>query len=153
MKGDTHIVGGFVASLAVSQVIPHDPFIMMGASVIGSLLPDICHTGSTVGRLFPYISKPINKVFGHRTITHSLLFLVILSFLLDDTAFKAGILAGVIGHYLLDMATKNGIQLFYPLKRRIRFLLTISTGGKMESVVKIGLSVVVFMILFHSITK
>lgn len=148
-------MGGIAMGLTATQVIPHDPFIMIGASVIGALLPDICHPGSAVGRLVPWISKPTSIVFGHRTFTHSLLFLVLLSIVLSNKhmAFNVGLLIGVVSHYLLDMGTKNGIQLFYPLKRKIRFPLTIKTGGKMESVVKVGLVLTMLMTLFHAFTK
>jgi inner membrane protein len=139
MTGKTHIVGGIAASLAYAQFTNHDPIIMLGAGVIGALLPDICHGGSKIGRKLPLLSKHINKVFGHRTFTHSLLFLVIIAILLNsfipNEAVKAGFLAGMVSHYVLDMATKNGIKLLFPLSMTVRFPLTTRTGGAVENVV------------------
>ena len=139
MTGKTHIVGGIAASLAYAQFTNHDPIIMLGAGIIGALLPDICHSGSKIGRKFKLISKLINMLFGHRTLTHSLLFLVIIAMLLNsfipNEAVKAGFLAGMVSHYVLDMATKNGIKLLFPLSMTVRFPLTTRTGSKVESAV------------------
>jgi inner membrane protein len=139
MTGKTHIVGGIAASLAYAQFTNHDPITMLGAGVIGALLPDICHGGSKIGRKLPLLSKLINMLFGHRTFTHSLLFLVIVATLLNsfipNEAVKAGFLAGMVSHYVLDMATKNGIKLLFPLSMTVRFPLTTRTGGAVENVV------------------
>ena len=139
MTGKTHIVGGIAASLAYAQITNHDPIIMLGAGVLGALLPDICHGGSKIGRKLPLLSKLINMLFGHRTFTHSLLFLVIIAILLNsfipNEAVKAGFLAGMVSHYVLDMATKNGIKLLFPLNMTVRFPLTTRTGGAVENVV------------------
>ena len=148
MTGKTHIVGGIAASLAYAQFTNHDPIIMLGAGVIGALLPDICHSGSKIGRKLPLLSKLINMLFGHRTFTHSLLFLVIIATLLNsfipNEAVKAGFLAGMVSHYVLDMATKNGIKLLFPLSMTVRFPLTTKTGGTVESVVFSILSLLSF---------
>lgn len=148
MTGKTHIVGGIAASLAYAQFTNHDPIIMLGAGVVGALLPDICHGGSKIGRKLSLLSKLINMLFGHRTFTHSLLFLVIVAALLNafipNEAVKAGFLAGMISHYILDMATKNGIKLLFPLGMTVRFPLTTRTGGAVENVVFSILSLLSF---------
>ncbi|MEK5037687.1 metal-dependent hydrolase [Sporosarcina sp. FSL K6-3457] len=139
MTGNTHIVGGIAASLAYAQIANHDPVLMLGAGVIGALLPDICHSGSRIGRKLPLLSKLINKVFGHRTFTHSLLFLVVVAALLNafipNEAVKAGFLVGMASHFVLDMATKKGIKLLFPLRMTVRFPVTTKTGSKIESIV------------------
>lgn len=139
MTGKTHILGGIAASLAYAQMVNHDPIIMVGAGIVGALLPDICHSGSKIGRKLPVLSKVINALFGHRTFTHSLLFLVIVAWLLNsfipNDAVITGFLAGMVSHYVLDMATRNGIKLFFPLSMTVRFPLTTKTGSKVESAV------------------
>ena len=139
MTGNTHIVGGIAASLAYAQYANHDPILMLGAGVIGALLPDICHSGSKIGRKLPLLSKSVNKVFGHRTFTHSLVFLVMIAVLLNafvpNEALKAGFLVGMASHYVLDMATKKGIKLLFPLRMTVRFPVTTKTGSKIESIV------------------
>jgi inner membrane protein len=52
MTGKTHIIGGLAASLAVSQFTNYDPVLLVGAGVVGGLIPDICHGGSKIGRTF-----------------------------------------------------------------------------------------------------
>lgn len=144
MTGKTHIIGGLAASLAYAQVTNYDPVLLVGAGVIGAVIPDICHGGSKVGRTFPLVSKVINGLFGHRSFTHSLLFLVLMAFLLNsfvtNESVIAGILVGMVSHLVLDMATRNGIKLLFPLKIRVRFPLTTRTGGTIESVVLAALS-------------
>lgn len=139
MTGKTHILGGIAASLAYAQMTNHDPIIMVSAGIVGALLPDICHGGSKIGRKLPILSKLVNMLFGHRTFTHSLLFLVMFAWLLNsfipNDAVKAGFLAGMVSHYVLDMATKNGIKLFFPLSMTVRLPLTTKTGSKVESLV------------------
>ena len=145
MTGNTHIIGGIAASLAFAQVSNYDPVLLTGAGVIGAIIPDICHGGSKIGRRFRLLSKTINTLFGHRSFTHSLLFLVLMGFLLntliDNQSIIAGVLVGMASHYLLDMATKNGIKLLYPLKITVRFPITTRTGGTVEQLVFAVLSV------------
>jgi len=148
MTGNTHIVGGIASSLAFAQVMNFDPIITMGAGIVGALLPDICHAGSKVGRKMPLLSKIINRLFGHRTFTHSLLFLLIISIFMNAfvpyEAVRAGILVGMVSHYILDMATKNGIKLLFPISLTVRFPLTVRTGGPAESVMFVVLSLLSF---------
>jgi inner membrane protein len=145
MTGKTHIIGGLAASLAYAQFITYDPVLLVGAGVVGALIPDICHGGSKIGRTFPLISKLINVIFGHRSFTHSLLFLFIVSLLLKsfvtNEAVTEGILVGMVSHLVLDMMTRNGIKLLFPFKIRVRFPLTTRTGGTVESLVLAALSV------------
>ncbi len=144
MTGKTHIIGGLAASLAFAQVTSYDPVLLVGAGVIGAVLPDICHGGSKIGRAFPVVSKVINILFGHRSFTHSLLFLVLMAVLMDsfvtNESVTAGILVGMGSHLVLDMATKNGIKLLFPLTNRVRFPITTRTGGAVEHVVLVALS-------------
>ncbi|WP_107948111.1 metal-dependent hydrolase [Lysinibacillus parviboronicapiens] len=139
MQGNTHIVGGITASLAFAQISNDNPFVLVGAGIVGALLPDICHGGSKIGRTFPIISKIVNKLFGHRSFTHSLLFLLLVMTMLHSfipyDAITAGILVGMVSHILLDMGTKQGVKLFFPIKIPVRFPLTTKTGGKVEQVV------------------
>jgi inner membrane protein len=147
LTGKTHILGGMAAAMAISQTMHHDPVLLSFAGAIGGLLPDICHSGSKIGRKFSLISRMINKMFGHRTFTHSLLFLIIINGLfllfLPFEAIRIGILIGMSSHLLLDAATKQGIKLLYPLDVTIRFPISVKTGGAFESIVFVALSVVI----------
>ena len=139
MTGKTHIIGGIASSLAFAQLTNYDPLILLGAGAVGAIIPDICHGGSKIGRTFPLASKIVNLFFGHRTFTHSLLFLLLAALLfqafLPNEALAAGLLVGMGSHLLLDMATRNGIKLFFPFKITVRFPVTTKTGGPAENVI------------------
>ncbi|WP_077624037.1 metal-dependent hydrolase [Sediminibacillus massiliensis] len=151
MTGKTHIVGGIAASAVVLQLTPHDPIMLVIGGVFGSLFPDICHSGSKIGRKAPGLSKIISSLFGHRTITHSLLFLILVQFLLNSFVpypdLNKGIMVGMVSHLVLDAATKNGIKLLYPLSLTIRFPITIRTGSSFEKGI---LAVLILTIAYFS---
>lgn len=139
MQGNTHIIGGITASLAFAQISNDNPLVLVGAGVIGALLPDICHGGSKIGRKLPIISKIVNTMFGHRSFTHSLLFLFLVGMLLHTfipyKAISLGILLGMASHILLDMGTKKGVKLFFPVSISVHLPITTKTGSKAEKVV------------------
>ncbi len=155
LTGNTHIVGGIAASLAYAQFSGESPMVMVGAGIVGALLPDICHSGSRIGKRLPILSKIINTVFGHRTFTHSLLFLLIVSVLMNavisSDVIKTGVIVGMVSHYLLDMATKNGIKLFFPVRLTVRFPVTTRTGSKVESLVFSLLALLSFYFGFQAL--
>ncbi|MBT2583539.1 metal-dependent hydrolase [Planococcus sp. ISL-109] len=145
MTGKTHITGGIAASLAFAQITNYEPTILLIGGVAGALIPDICHGSSKIGRRLPILSKLISTIFGHRTLTHSLLFLLLASLLfqavLPNEALAAGILVGMISHIVLDMATKRGVKLLFPLSLTVRLPITTSTGSFAEHLVFVALSV------------
>lgn len=146
MTGKTHLVGGVASALIVASTTSYDPTTLVVSGAVGGLLPDICHSGSKIGRKLPVLSRVINLIFGHRTFTHSLLFLLIIWILsetfLPGEAITIGILTGMISHLILDAATKNGIKLFYPASLTIRLPVATRTGGAIEHIVLIALTLV-----------
>ncbi|MFD1413671.1 metal-dependent hydrolase [Oceanobacillus jeddahense] len=147
MTGKTHIMAGITATTAIVAITDaYQPEWFIAAGAVGGLLPDICHSGSKIGRRFPAISKVVNTIFGHRTFTHSLLFLVLVAFVLSkfvsNPSITMGILVGMVTHFILDAFTKQGIKLLYPAKVTIRFPFAATTGGKAEGIVLLALTVV-----------
>lgn len=148
MTGKTHVIGGVAACAGYAATTHHyDPLALFGAGVAGALLPDICHGGSKIGRRLPMLSGLVNMLFGHRTFTHSLLFLALVTvslwILIDGSSVAIGAFLGIGSHMVLDAATKSGIQLLYPWKITVRFPLTVRTGGVAEYGVLVGLVLVV----------
>ncbi|MBA1162826.1 metal-dependent hydrolase [Bacillus licheniformis] len=146
MTGKTHIMGGVASCTAAAYFYGYDPVFMTASGVIGALIPDICHTKSKIGRRLPILSAVVSSVFGHRTFTHSLLFLLITAFAAHlyfaDQSILVGLMAGMASHLLLDAGTVNGIKLFFPSTIKVRLPLYIKTGGKAEQVVLAVLTVV-----------
>lgn len=155
MTGNTHIIGGITAGLAFAQVSNYDPIVLVGFSVVGALIPDICHSGSKIGRTFRITSKIVNKLFGHRSFTHSLLFLffmaIVMNTYISNESITAGVLIGMVSHYMLDMATKNGIKLLFPFNITVRFPITTRTGSKVENVVATVLTICSVYLAYETI--
>ncbi|AOC55476.1 MULTISPECIES: metal-dependent hydrolase [Bacillus] len=146
MTGKTHIMGGIAASTAVAYYYGLDPVIMAAAGSAGALIPDLCHTKSKIGRKFPLLSTLISSVFGHRTFTHSLLFLLIIYFLattyIPNDSLSTGLLVGMASHLILDAGTVNGIKFLFPASIKVRLPFYVKTGSTGEQVVLAALTVV-----------
>ena len=111
-----------IAAAGTSLILGTATPLPLGLAIIGSQLPDLDTTTSTIGKIFFPVSSWIEDRFPHRSITHSLLAtagitIVSLSighFVLGD--IKTAI-ALPLGHLLAcfsDTFTKKGVQLFYP---------------------------------------
>ena len=129
MRGPNHIVGGGVltgtfASLFFGINIFSNPILLVG-TIVGSLLPDIDHTSSLPGKLLYPIAKQINRRYGHRTLTHGLPFLAVLtgfsmmveSLYSNNWNFSTVLAIAVFVHILLDMMTVSGVKLMYPFQK------------------------------------
>ncbi len=101
------------------------------SSLLSSLLPDIDHFKSFVGNKIIFISYSIYNFFGHRNITHSLIFVILLYLFLFNLVnlkfipldIKYGFILGYISHILSDMFTYRGVKLFWPFNIYIKLPL------------------------------
>jgi hypothetical protein len=68
----SHLSFGALVYLVVSTITGL-PLSVGGAAITlaGSILPDIDTETSLAGRLLLWVSRPIERTFGHRTLTHS----------------------------------------------------------------------------------
>jgi membrane-bound metal-dependent hydrolase YbcI (DUF457 family) len=118
MTAKTHFAFSFLLVSAVG--LPRDLALITS---IASLLPDIDHTSSLLGRLMPGISKAIMSRHGHRTVTHSLFTVVALAIITLPLAFfypviYKGILLAYFSHIFIDCFNLTGIRLFYPFSQK-----------------------------------
>lgn len=168
MLGKYHLAFGISSAVAAEAIATQfgvqieEPVIFIACSAIGSLVPDIDHPESMVGRITPLISNGINSLFGHRTITHDILLmglLFIASVIVRNPIFF-GIMFGVMGHLFLDGFTKQGVAWNYFKNRkamkgewaqfgvgRIHFMpkvLRMKSSGFMAKVFTIALCVISF---------
>jgi membrane-bound metal-dependent hydrolase YbcI (DUF457 family) len=103
------------------------------AASLFSLLPDIDHPESTIGRVFRPLSKYIQRKYGHRTVTHSifaimfiaaaLLPLLLIPRLLQWggpfwTGLYAASLLAFSSHIFIDLFNKSGVRIFSPFSQK-----------------------------------
>ncbi|WP_227936325.1 metal-dependent hydrolase [Alkalihalobacillus deserti] len=158
MKGTTHILGGIAAAVIWQKYfnIPiQDPIYFYSAAIVGSIIPDICHPKSIIGRRVPILSRAFSKIFGHRSLSHSLLFMVLLYLLFQQltfygaTSIEIGLLVGVGSHILLDAMTVQGVKFLYPINMKIRLPLYVRTGSLIgETLVAMSLLTLMVLSLF-----
>lgn len=125
--------------------------VLMG-SMAGSLLPDIDHPQSKLGRRTRPFSTLINLTMGHRGGTHSVLFVVLalcLAFVMPPFAF--GLALGVTSHLLADMVsyssgkaftTGNGCPVFWPMSQKRFGIRLVQVNGVFETVIILPLALV-----------
>lgn len=173
MNHQAHKVAGVCAGTITATLLYHNnidsgqgliaivPIIVGG--YLGGLLPDIDHPGSKIGRALYPVAWVVNKLFGHRGATHSLLalFLTTVLFILPSlaldgyagfmyTQFAIGVSAGFVSHLILDMTTKSGIPLLYPFLRK-SFRISKLTTGKHDlhvSVIAVALTTTIVYLSF-----
>ncbi len=139
MTGRTHDLAAFNALIIVFVALPQIPVMSFatavtafGANFVGGLFPDIDQPTSDLWdnfRLGPFIAKIICPALGgHRHISHSLLGLVLIGavsrlfleilgkiVLIDMSIVWASFMIGVISHLVMDLPTKEGLPLLWPL--------------------------------------
>lgn len=127
MSGPNHIVGGVVftglyLSMWDKNIYGQPHFLFFTAFF--AVLPDIDHTRSLIGKSFYPVAKWLDRKFGHRTITHSLLCYIALGIIigviertwLNSTDITKIFFWAYGSHLIFDMLTLQGIPLFYPFK-------------------------------------
>lgn len=127
MQGFNHIAGGIVftgifASFADINIYDKPETLLI--TVGFSLLPDIDHTKSIIGKSVYPLAQWIMRKYGHRTITHSLIFWIVCVMLvqvIDNVFHKNNTLVAALSlgsHLIFDMCTRQGIPIFYPFSKR-----------------------------------
>jgi len=126
MKAPAHIATGITFTGILCSIFDINIFQSYNSILLCtfcSLFPDIDTTKSLIGKSLYPIAKFINHKFGHRTITHSLLFLVlfyatikILIYFdfIQNRDFLMIACFAVLSHLILDMFTLSGVPFFYP---------------------------------------
>lgn len=122
MIAPTHIITAQTAYLAASVATGHSPVLAEAFTAAAcGLLPDLDKRQGIIGRLFPMISEPLEYHIGHRTLTHSLLFLGMLGLALWYAlpfGWWLAVMAGTASHIFADILTPTGVELFWPSKAR-----------------------------------
>lgn len=170
MVKETHAKGGYLFALLALPFIDNEYLsnyesvyrfilliIYMYFSYIGSLTPDIDMRSSCASKTFPNIYKLFGCRFRHRSFTHSIVFLyllcyfsnIILKYTDNNIVFISsfsGLIIGCFSHIILDLFTKEGVELLYPID--INFsLMPIKTNSKTEKLIcKVLYFIVIFLL-------
>ena len=76
MLAPTHSVFGIFLTLIILAVFGVQwslHWTILLVAILGAIMPDIDHPKSVIGKMLYFISAPIERRYGHRTITHSLI--------------------------------------------------------------------------------
>ena len=121
----THVAFASVFYLGGATLFGYKPdWISWALAVVASGLPDIDLPPAKIGRLFWFISVPLEQRFGHRTLTHSAVMLLAVAALaaplwwINPLYFWA-VVGGYWSHLWLDMLNIRGIDLFWPSALRV----------------------------------
>jgi inner membrane protein len=140
MMAGSHVVVGIAAWVWAAPHLGLPPLdaVALVLAIGGSLLPDIDHPHSWVGRRVRVVSRPLAAMIGHRGFTHSILAVVVCACLLRWQGFSRGIAAPIVVGYLshlgADFFTSSGLRLAWPLRRRFAIPLC-KTGSPAESMI------------------
>lgn len=145
MMSSTHALIGVISYAGLCAVVGETPpAIGLGCAALGAFLPDADTPSSKAGLCFYPLAVWLERRFGHRTITHSLVGIGIFALLIapllllgaHGMLWWSALLCGYASHLLADAATKAGVPLLWP--SRARFVcpgndaLRIKTGSKAE---------------------
>jgi len=137
MKFFTHLAFSFLTGLfAIDFLNITNSALFMAILLLSSLLPDIDHPDSKIGRFF----KPIGWIFTHRGFFHSILaggiFASAAYLSLHNITIVTAIIIGYSSHLILDAVNHQGIAFFYPFKNRLAGF--VKSGGIAEYVLLIA---------------
>lgn len=124
MRGSTHLAVAGLTGVVAAGFGSAPGFDGAAALAVGALLPDIDTQHSGFGKFIRPVSGAIERRFGHRTITHSLLGVAILALgsswlLLLNPNVWVWLIVGVLTHLVLDTANIVGVPLLWP--HRLQF--------------------------------
>lgn len=140
MKGKNHLTCGIIAGvgcaflgLSIKDINILNAASLAACASVASLVPDIDMPNSKLGRKLGFISKIINKLFGHRTITHSILWAIplVILFINNNYSFLIlGALIGFLSHIFSDTFTRGGVPWLWPFKKKRYHITNVNSGEK-----------------------
>ena len=141
MLGKSHLTFGAGSYLCCSQFLAvgfEAQLIGLPAALIGSIFPDIDAFNARIKQnwIIWILTLPFTFL-GHRTWSHSLFIVVILTLpviWLDGLGrwLLLSFIIGYVSHILGDWMTPRGVPLLYPVKKGFSSPLTFRTGSVFE---------------------
>lgn len=133
----THLIfAAFVYLLFFNflEISPLNKIIFGIFLFLSTIFVDIDSSKSKLGSY--WIFRPLQLFFSHRGMIHSLFTAVVLSFALFIFNNNAGVgfFIGYVCHLFLDVLTKRGVFLFWPLSKKKIVLIGLRAGGLIEEI-------------------
>lgn len=99
---------------------------------IGSLLPDIDHQYSLMGRYNPFAD-----IMKHRGFCHTIPFVLLISIIFSFLPFRGHfpLMFGLISHLVLDTLNPSGIMWLFPVSNKKFSFNICKTGSPEESII------------------
>lgn len=122
MMAGSHVALGAAAWVVAAPHLglPAASPACLGLALVGSVLPDVDHPKSWLGKRLRPVSSWIAAGFGHRGVTHSAAAVAAWTFLLlhgGAPRWVVGPLAvGYLSHLAADVLTPGGLRLAWPLR-------------------------------------
>lgn len=141
----THVVFAILFILVFVQHV-QSKLIFILMLLVSTIIPDLDSSDSSYGRHMVF--RPLQFFTKHRGIIHSFTTAVLLSIVLA-VFWPVGSLGFFLGysiHLICDSFTRDGIQLFWPLK--VKSSGPITSGGRIEEVLFVTLIFVDILIFF-----
>lgn len=161
MIGRSHIVLG-VASAITASSMGYLPLSLMSlcAAGLGSLAPDLDTERSLLGCRMVWISRPLSRLCGHRTITHSFFVPVLAAWALlhfegAPSLYSAwgAFLVGYLSHIVADLMT-GGCWALYPLsKHRVSLWPYAKTGSFREYLLLVCCLGLLSCVTYHYLSR
>lgn len=147
MEWTTHCLSGMVAGYYITGGD------WRGALVggVAGVMPDLDEHKSKFGKLFYPLSYTLNKTVGHRTFTHSLLFVVLAGIILYsffDWWVVSSAVTGIIAHIIGDMLTGK-VRALYPAQKNFGFRVSRHMFTLIDKTVASLLSLYIFWRFFR----
>jgi inner membrane protein len=145
----------FILLLGLLIGVSLNPTIAVWA-VLGSLLPDLDTPKSAIGRLLRPLAVWLERKYGHRQATHSLMALGLLALvsapLINLNKFWwLAVLSGYLSHLIVDSTNKSGVPLFFPnpiravMPKAVKY--RIACGSKAELILVTVVSITACLLL------
>ena len=121
----THVAFASVLYLGGATLFGYRPdWVSWALAAVASGLPDVDLPPAKIGRLFWFVSVPLERRFGHRTLTHSALMLLAVALLAlplwwINPLYVWAVLGGYWSHVWIDMLNVRGVDLFWPAPLRV----------------------------------
>jgi inner membrane protein len=161
MLWNTHMVAGLLATETYLYVTKYEislentpvMFGTLALSMVFATIPDADQRHSWAGkRMFPLSIMLSALNVKHRGLTHSILFTLLVWYLLTLTPLPTlciiGAVIGYSSHWFIDMFNQTGIQIFYPLQKKIKFGTNIKVQSMGETIFQMGCVGLIFVVAF-----